>query len=136
MECLPDDVIGVIKEFIPIKVIYVVNKSYFYNNYPDIIKDYSIKDAIFKKYVKKIVNSDCSLQFNMLLKNNIYKWNRSNKWVYDFSTYPNYAIFIKQCCIDNNSSKCKYLIDKYINDSCYKKNKYKKIRIKNTKWSN
>ena len=131
---LCDDVLKHIYTFIPVKTIYIINKTSFICNYPQIIADYSIKDAIFKKYINTIVNNDCHFQLNVLLQKNFTKWNNNNKWVYNFSTYPNYAIFIKEECIKKNSNKCKQLIITYINNSSRNKT-YKKIRTKNNKWS-
>ena len=72
---------------------------------------------------------------NILLKNNFDQWNNNNKWVYNYSTYPNYAIFIKELCIKKDSNKCKELILSFINKTSSNKI-YKKIRTKKNKWSN
>ena len=45
MELLPEDVVNVIRYFVPIKQLYIVNKSYFYSCYPRIIEKYSLKDG-------------------------------------------------------------------------------------------
>ena len=135
MQNLPDDVLGVIREYLPTKVIYVVNKSYFLSNYPKLIKEYTIKDAIFKKYISNIIRNDCALQFYILLENNFIQWNNSEKWVNNYSTYPNYAIFIKQRCIEQDSNKCRQILEKCLNECSSTKKKHKKIRIKNIKWS-
>ena len=73
---------------------------------------------------------------SILLDKNFNNWYKDEKWVYDYSTYPNFAIFIKERCIKADSNKCKLLIDQYINKSCYNKKTHKKIRSKNIKWNN
>jgi hypothetical protein len=132
---LCNDVLRHIYSFIPIKNIYVINKTSFLSNYPKIIADYNIKNAIFKKYINTVINNDCHFQMNILLKNNFDQWNNNNKWVYNYSTYPNYAIFIKELCIKKDSNKCKELILSFINKTSSNKI-YKKIRTKKNKWSN
>ena len=106
------------------------------NKKTDLKKDeYSIKDAIFKKYINTIINNDCHFQLNILLQKKFAQWNNNTKWVYKFSTFPNYAIFIKEICIKKNSNKCKELILSYINN-CSRNKKHKKIRTINNRWSN
>jgi hypothetical protein len=137
MELVPDDVIGIIRSYVPIKQLYVVNKSYFYSCYPRIIENYSLKDAIFNSYIKRIIRKDCELQFRLISRQFYHSWVKPSKWVFNYSKYPNYAVFIKEYCNINNSQKCKNIISATINDtnSC-NKNKYKKIKTFNTKWSN
>ena len=132
---LCEDILRNIYSFIPIKTLYVINKTSFLSNYPKIIEDYNIKNAIFKKYINTIINNDCHFQMNILLKNKFEQWNNNGKWIYNYSTYPNYAIFIKESCIKKDSNKCKELILSFINKTSSNKI-YKKIRTKKNKWSN
>ena len=114
MEYLPEDILRIIKDFLPIKTVYVVNKSSFFTHYPKIIENYTIKDAIFKKYIRTIIRNDCSLQLSILLEKNFDKWFNHDKWIYNYSTFPNYAIFIKEDAIKYNSTRCKEIINNSI----------------------
>ena len=137
LQKFPEDLINIILSYVQIKKIYVVNKSYFYSLYPNIIKNYSLKDAIFKNYINKIVKFDCEIQFRFISKTFSDSLLKPNKWKYNYTSYPNYAIFLKALCIKNNSDKCKKIIlDEIDNNIGSKKNKYKKIRRTNNIWTN
>ena len=133
---MPEDIIGVIYEFLPITTLYTLNKNLFSLHYPTVLSTASATK--FKSYVRNIIRNDYDFKLSHLLKLNYQKWNKQSSWKYKRHTFPSYMVFLKLLSTEYNSTRCRQLIDNYLkNDlSLSKKKKHKKIRHKNIKWSN
>ena len=133
---MPEDVLGVIYDFLPIATIYTLKKNLFALHYPTVIS--RLSPTKFQSYVRNIIRNDYDFQLLYLLKQNFQKWNKQSSWKYKHHTFPSYMVFLKLLSIEYNSTRCRQLIDNYLKDniSLSKKKKHKKIRHKNIKWSN
>jgi len=134
---MPEEIITFVKSFVPIYVIYITNKDYFYTYYPLIVRCYNLKNHNFQTYLRRLVRRDCWLQMEVLLTQKFDEWILTRKWRYKLRTYPNFVIYLKDLCIEGSSQACRQLIDKRLLDTrLYSVNRHKKIKHKNIKWSN
>ncbi len=126
---LPEDLVRIIKSYIPIKFLRLTNK-YYWNNYYDI----SYKTKLQSSYWRFILRNDNDFVFNNYLFRAKRYFLKEKKIIYKSQVYPrrlelvNYLInFIF------NSQKCKIVLENYM-----KRNRlvFKKIRVKLNKWSN
>ena len=136
VELLPEDMIGEIYEYIPITTLYALNKILFARYYQIIVSRYTINDPTFQRYIRHIIRQDCHFQLVYLLQDNFLTWDKPLSWKYKQNTFPSYIVFLRLLCNDHNSQRCKNLINEYLERSICNKKIHKKIRYKNTKWSN
>lgn len=133
---LPEDMIGEIYKYIPITTLYTLNKQLFTRYYQIITDNYTVNSTVFQNYMRHLIRRDCNFQMIYLLRYNFLKWNKPLSWKYKQNTFPSYIIFLRLLCNHHNSQKCKNLITEYLERSLSNKKRHKKIRSKNTKWSN
>lgn len=129
---LPDDIIRIIKEFIPTQKLVFVNKT-FYNLYHHTIRK-SI--SLYENYIRDIIRRDNDFVFEKIIKENLDLWLKNKNYRYKNMVFNNYLYFIMFYCIENNSERCReILIDKLSKrDLC--RNLHKKNVVKYIKWTN
>ena len=128
-DILNKDVLNIIFEFIPTSIKFSLNKDFYKANKRNI----SIPDT----FLRNIIRLDYSFIFEYHLVKKYKKWRKITRWIYKNMTFHNYVEYIRYLCIEYESSKCKKLLiifEKKINPK--KKKKYKRIGIRNTRWSN
>ena len=87
---LPDDIIRVIQEYIPARILQFTNKiSYaaYHLQLRDVIYNY-------ESYVREVVKRDYSFIFAQIIRENIYKWNNIKQYLYKNVIYASYIYFI------------------------------------------
>jgi len=109
---LPEDIINVIKEYVPIKYFICTNKKNYYLHH-SIIKQ-NIVGNQFESYVRDIIRRDNDMAFSEIIKENIQLWNKVRSYEYKHHTYDNYLYFLLDYCIENDSNKCRIIIKEYI----------------------
>lgn len=126
---LPEDLVHVIKSYIPIIFLRLTNK-YYWNRHYDIFYERKLQSS----YWRFILRNDSDFIFNNYLSRASSYFLKEKKIIYKSQVYPrrlelvNYLInFIF------NSQKCKIVLENYM-----KTNRlvFKKIRVKLNKWSN
>ena len=128
-DILNDDVLNVIFEFIPTFIKFSLNKQFY--------KTKKRKIAKPDTFLRNIIRLDYSFIFEYHLVKKYHKWRKISRWIYKNMIFHNYVEYIRHLCIVYESSKCKKLLiihEKKINPQ--KKKKYKRIGIRNTRWSN
>jgi hypothetical protein len=133
MENLPDDVNKIIYELIPSSVKKTLNKKLFICHYP-MVMNYIIYSKNSHNYMTNLIRKNCYLHLEKILDVHYIKFLQIKRWKYKHSTYPNYLIFLKNEALKRNARRCYELVNKYLDPS--KKNKYKRIRTKNIRWTN
>lgn len=133
MENLPLEINQIIFNYIPTSSKKNLNKTLF-KKYYHINMNSIITGKRFHSYVRFIIRNKCSIHLEKILDIHYIKFLRMKRWKYRHSSYPNYLIYIKSESLKYNSSKCYELVNKYLDPS--KKNKYKRIRTKNIRWTN
>ena len=129
---LPNDLINEIKKYIPNKkLIFVNNKNYLINHY--IIKDLIPKNN-FELYIRNIVYRDFDFIFNQIIQENYLKWFEIKQYIHKNNIYKNYIYFIKNYCIENNSEKCRLLLNNFLEKLGLCKNQHKKKITRHIIW--
>jgi len=125
---LPEDLVRIIKSYIPIKFLRLTNK-YYWNKHYDIFYESKLQSS----YWRFILRNDSDFIFNNYLSRASNYFLKEKKIIYKSQVYPrrlelvNYLInFIF------DSQKCKIVLENYM-----KRNRlvFKKIRVKLNKWS-
>ena len=131
---LSDDLIRVIKSFIPIKVTIFLNRKTYMKNH-SVIRKYVLRDQ-YENYIRAMIRRDNDFVFSLLIQENFERWLFFKKYVYKTTMFSNYIYFLLEYCIENDSEKCKQIVNKYIVNSGLSKNQHKKNTTKNIRWSN
>jgi hypothetical protein len=129
---LPFFIVNEIKKYIPAKQLIFVNRER-YTNLHYLIR-YQIPSINFEKYIRNILYRDFDFVFQQILQENYLKWFNIKEYFYKNATYKNYIYFIKAFCIENNSEKCRFLINSFLEKLGLCKNQHKKNIIKHIRW--
>jgi len=129
---LPDDIINLIKEFLPRQKLVFTNKS-FYNLY-----HYTIRKSIplYENYVRDIVRRDNEFVFEKVVEENINLWIKNKQYRYKNMVFNNYIYFIMNFCIDNDSERCRLILFDFLSKRVLCRNLHKKNVVKYIKWKN
>ena len=126
---LPEDLVRIIKSYIPIEFLRLTNK-YYWNKHYDIFYETKLQSS----YWRFILRNDSDFIFNNYLSRASTYFLKEKKIIYKSQVYPrrlelvNYLInFIF------DSQKCKIVLENYMKK---KRLVFKKIRVKLNKWSN
>lgn len=129
---LPVDLINEIKKYIPNKNLFFVNREKYIENHC-LIRDL-IPKMKFEHYIRNIVYLDFDFVFTQILQENYLKWFQIKEYLYKNVIYKNYIYFIKFFCIENNSEKCRIMINLFLEKLGLCKNQHKKNIIRNIRW--
>ena len=128
---LCDDVLNYIYEFVPNDVKKSLNKSLF----KEYSSDYPIKRL--NSFFINIIRQDYSFILECHLREKFKRWYKLRNWIYKNMVFHNYIEYLKYLCIEYESQKCRNMIrniEEELQPEAGKK--YKKKRIRNTRWSN
>lgn len=129
---IPEVLIDIVYEYIPLSTkIFLTKKKYSENHY--LVKSY-INKRQYENYIRSMVRQDNSFVFSFLMHENIIIWTRIHNYLYKDHTYPNYILFLHEYCIENESTRCRELLDKYIEILGLNKNQHKKSTHNNSRW--
>ena len=127
---LPEELIKIIHNFLPIQAIDFTNKQN-YNLYHPYIKKYI---SNYENYIRDTMRRDNSFVFEKIMRENYKKWVEIKNYVYKKMIFKNYIYFAINYCIDNESTKCNYLLKEFLKELGISKNLHKKNIIKHIKW--
>jgi hypothetical protein len=123
---LPEELINVIKEYIPQKSLIFLDKTH-YILYHSLIKTY-IQN--FDNYIRDVIRRDNEFVFERIVNENYSKWVLIKNYRYKNMTFKNYLFFVANFCFENDSSNCIKLINGFIKKLGLCKNLHKKNIIK------
>ena len=129
---LPDDIIRVIKEYIPLRILQFTNKiSYvaYYLHQRNVMHNY-------ESYVREVVKRDYSFIFELIIRENIQKWNNSKKYLHKNVIYASYIYFILNFCNEHNSHQCRIVLSNFLKQHGLCQNQHKKNITKHIRWKN
>jgi len=109
---LPEDMVNVIREYIPHKYLIFTNKTNYYQ-YHSLLRNNIIGNQ-FESYVRDMIRRDNDMAFREIIKENLPIWNKIQNYEYKHHHYPNYILFLLDYCIENESNKCRILIKEYM----------------------
>ena len=128
----PIEIINLIKEYIPKKFLVFTNRENYFL-YHSLIKQ-SIRN--YESYVHDVIRRDNEFVFQRILNENLQRWINVKKYYYKNMIFNNYLYFIVYYCIENESNKCRELLNSLCKEQGLCKNLYKKNVIKYIKWKN
>lgn len=130
---LPEVLVDIVYEYVPLSTkIFLTKKTYCENHY--LVKSY-INKRQYENYIRCMVRQDNSFVFSFLINENITIWiNKIFNFLYKDTTYDNYLWFLHEYCIEHESTRCKNIIDKYIELLGLGKNQHKKSTSINSRW--
>jgi hypothetical protein len=131
---LPEDLVPVIYEFIPLKTLIFLNKKMYLKNHK-LVRKY-IQRSQYENYIRAMVRRDNDFVFGLLIQENFERWLFFKKYTYKTTLFSNYIYFLLEYCIENESDKCKQIVNRYIVNSGLSQNQHKKNTIKSIRWRN
>lgn len=129
---LPDDIINLIKEFIPRQTLVFISKTY-YDLYHHTIKN---TIPLYENYIRDMIRRDNHIVFEKVIGENIDLWIKNRQYRYKNMIFNNYIYFIVHYCIENNSDRCREIIHEYLKKRDLCRNLHKKNVVKYIKWTN
>ncbi len=123
------DVRGEIFTFIPSSVRKQLNKQLYLENTSHIPQKNS--------FIRHIIRRDWDFIFQYHLEKNYTSWLKIRNWIYKNMVFYNYIEYLRHLCNEYQSGRCKNsmnIFEKKIKPKA--KKKYKKVRIRNTRWNN
>ena len=129
---LPDDIIRVIQEYIPLRVLQFTNKISY------VAYHLQIRDIMYnyESYVREVVKRDYSFIFELIIRENIQKWNNIKKYLYKNVIYASYIYFILNYCQEHNSQQCRLVLYDFLKQHGLCQNQHKKNITKHIRWKN
>jgi hypothetical protein len=129
---LPFYIINEIKKYISEQKLIFVNRETYINKH-SLIR-YLIPSNNFENYIRIIVYRDFDFVFQQIVQENYLKWLEIKQYIYKNNIYKNYIYFIKGFCIENNSEKCRFFLNDFLEKLGLCKNQHKKNIIKHIRW--
>ena len=126
---LPEDLVNIIKSYIPIKVLRLTNKYFWEKNY---IISYEYK--LQSSYWRFLLRNDIDFIFDKYLNNALPYFLKQKRIIYKSQIYPRRLELVNHLInFVFDSQKCKIMLDNFMKE---KRLVFKKIRVKLNKWSN
>jgi hypothetical protein len=129
---LPTELIDLIKEYIPTKSLVFVNKKYYILHHP-LIKQYI---SNYENYIRDTIRRDNEFVFERIVAENFFKWFQIKKYRYKNIIFNNYAYFVINYCIENESNNCRKILEDFFKEHGLDKNLHKKNVTKYIRWKN
>jgi hypothetical protein len=127
---LPEDMIKIIKEFLPKKFLVFINREN-YDLYHHLVKKYIFD---YENYIRDMIRRDNSFVFEYILKENYKKWENIKQYKYKNMIFKNYFYFTISYCIENESTNCRNIINLFLKLHGLGKNLHKKNVVKYIRW--
>ena len=141
IETLPDEIVILIKSFIPINVLFDLNNTYFNRFFPTILNKqrfpylayYNYIGNSAEKYVKNVIRSDNDYIFKYILKKFGASWKLRINHRYKNKVFKRYLDYLSFLCVEKyKSTRCRNCIYE-INRNEFKN---KNIKTINNTWNN
>jgi hypothetical protein len=129
---LPFELVDLIKDFLPLTSILFLNKS-IYTQYHTFVRKMISKLKI-ENYIRDMLRRDNSFVFHFIFKENCDKWAKIKNYIYKNIIYKNYINFVKDFCIENESHKCRKILNDFIKEDGLCQNQHKNNIHKNKRW--
>ncbi len=132
VDSLPEVLIDIIHSYIPkVVTIFLTKENYLKDHH--LIRQKIDKRKI-EQYIRCMVRQDNDFVFKQLLVENYQRWSNMKKYYYKESIYSNYINFLDSYAIDNDSSKCRKIIQELFEELGLSKNQHKKNTIRYIRW--
>jgi hypothetical protein len=132
LQKMPEDIVRVVSEFLPIRTIVWLNKEFYIKYYKKIRS--MIVPNLYDNYIRDMVRLDNLFVFKFIARENIMRWMWNKNIIYKNISYSNFLSFLNDFTIKNNSTNCRNLLKSIFNETCLSKNRHKKNRYLNIRW--
>ena len=105
---LPNEVCSIIFSFVRDEEKVFLNKEY-YEKYHYLISNKISSN--YDNYIRDIIRNDSSFVLNQLLLENYERWLQKKKRIHKNIIYNNYSDYLLGLCMENESTKCRELIN-------------------------
>lgn len=124
---LNDDVIGVIKSYLPPeKLVWLSRDDYIANH--SVVKQ-MIPSCFYDSYIHDILKHDCSFVFTQVLREQFIKFHNWKKFEKNGNCHHSYLTYLRDYCDKVNAIKCINVIDNMAKENGFSCNWYKRRRI-------
>lgn len=129
---LPEVLVDIVYDYVPLSTkLFLTKKDYCANHH--IVKSL-IDRRQYENYIRSMVRQDNFFVLSFLITENILIWIRIRNYLYKDQTYENYIFFLHEYCIENESTRCKEIINRVIKIFRFNKNRHKKRISNNLRW--
>lgn len=129
---LPDDLVRLIWEYVPtIKRVFTHKRMY--EQHHEILRTAIPR---YDQYVLDMIQRDCHIVFEHILRENINHWMRRVQHRYKNMVFNNYIYYIVHYCSEYNAHDCKEIVHDYLQKRQLCRNLHKKNVVKYIKWTN
>jgi hypothetical protein len=122
LENIPDELKNIVWEYVPLITKAFVTKENYLKYHRIILSNCLQKES----YIRDMIKRDNDFVFNQIVNECYTKWIRIKKYVYKDSRYLNYLYFIRDYCVEQESTKCKNVLDHYFEINGISINQHKK----------
>jgi len=142
MDFLPLEIVSIIKSYLPLNEYYLTNKQDYITFKKEITTSLPKNNYKSSKrsYLRRLIREDYYFILSIILSVKFNNWYKAIKIPYNGYTFPCYVELLNHHCIEMKATNCRKLIQEKINEKLKKKGiskkKHKRIRIRNSKWSN
>lgn len=120
---LNDDVLGVIKSYIPTeKLVWLTKNDYIKHH--TVIKRLILPNQ-YDDYLRDIVKHDCAFVFERILCEQFDKFHAWKHFDYNYVRYNSYLSYLREYANKNGSIKCVKIIDEIAHEKGFSKKWYK-----------
>ena len=131
---LPHELVSIIHSYVP-PITTLFWSKLLYNANHILLQQYiATHNKNIEEYIRTIIRKDHEFVFSQLLVDNLQRWLNLKNYFDKDCIYLNYLVFLKSYCIDNDSKKCKELLQHTLDKLGLSKNQHKKNLIKYIKW--
>jgi hypothetical protein len=129
---LPNDLVIIIKSYLPKSRLIFLNK-YYYKKYHYIVKNLIHKND-FEPLLRNIIRHDNDYVFSHILIDFHHYINKIQNYKYKNVLYKNYFKFLIEYCIQNNSVKCRNILNDFLKVQGLCQNRHKKNSLIHIRW--
>ena len=136
---LPEEIIQYkIRPYLSIEDTYLTNKSDYISHKTEkftSLYEYS-RQSFGASYITNLIRNDYAFIFKIILDVMFKHWYKSWKIKYKDGVFSCYIHLLNYQCIEYKSNSCRNLINDKLEKKGIRKNKFKRIRIRNHRWNN
>jgi hypothetical protein len=126
-DVLNDDVIGVIKGFLPKETrVWLTKEDYITNH--SVIKQL-IPPNCYDQYIHDVIKHDHSFVFTQILREQFDKFHNWKKFMKNGNRHHSYLTYLRDMCVERKSLKCACVIDEFAAVKGFSPNWYKRKSI-------
>ncbi len=130
---LPDELIGLIKCYIPKCVTIFLTKENYQRDHHLLLKTI-IDKKLIEEYIRVMIRQDNDYVLYNLLVENQERWLGMKNYYYRSGIYNNYLSFLKSYCLDHDADNCYNLLINLFEELGLSKNQHKKNAIRYIRW--